>query len=237
MKNPPEYRHIFFDLDGTLSRSRTVVTSEMKAALLTLKASGRDVIIVSGAEQKRFEWQADRVPAIYLAQNGNHAYDEATGKEYWRDVLSRTEKDEILAHIASIPRDWPVKDENDLVEDRECQISYSLLGTREDIAKKEAFDPDGSRRRKLLEKFPLHSDTVDVKIGGTTTLDYFKKGRNKGYNVARLITQEDWKKGECVYVGDALFPGGNDEAVVGVIDTVPVKDPGETGSFIAKVLG
>ena len=32
----------------------------------------------------------------------------------------------------------------------------------------------------------------------------------------------DWDKDECVYFGDGLYPGGNDEAVIGVIETIPV---------------
>ena len=33
-----------------------------------------------------------------------------------------------------------------------------------------------------------------------------------------------WNKDECVYFGDGLYPGGNDEAVIGVIETIPVDD-------------
>ena len=37
-----------------------------------------------------------------------------------------------------------------------------------------------------------------------------------------------WKKEECVYFGDMLFPGGNDESVIGVIDTEAVENPDDT---------
>lgn len=233
---PSSYRHVFFDLDGTLTRSRTTITGEMKKTLRALMDSGRDVIVVSGAQKSRLDEQGDHFPCIYLAQNGNHAYDLQVGKDIWQDELSLAEKNEIMAHIRSIPRTWAVKDENDLIEDRGSQISYSLLGHHEDIGKKEAFDPGGTKRTALLKQYPLVSDAVEVKIGGTTTFDYFKKGRTKGHNVARYIEMHQWKKEECVYVGDALFPGGNDEAVVGVIDVQQVGGPEETLRFIQSIL-
>jgi hypothetical protein len=236
MNTPSSYRHIFFDLDGTLTRSRITITEEMKGALRALTASGRDVIIVSGAQKSRLDEQGDRFPCVYLAQNGNHAYALPDGKDIWRDELPASEKAEIMKHVASIPRTWAVKDESDLVEDRGSQISYSLLGHHEELERKEAFDPGGAKRVELLKKYPLVSDAVEVKIGGTTTFDYFKKGRTKGHNVARYVEMSKWKKEECVYVGDALFPGGNDEAVVGVIDVKQVGGPDDTAEFTRAIL-
>jgi HAD superfamily hydrolase (TIGR01484 family) len=230
------YRHLFFDLDGTVTRSRSLITDEMRTAFKHLTESGRDAIIVSGAQHSQILKQVDGVTCFCLGQNGNQASDPL-GHDLWVDRLSDAQKVEIWAHIRSIPRDWPVNDEDDLVEDRGAQISYSLLGHHEDISKKEAFDPGGKKRSALLVAHPFVSGTVSVKIGGTTCLDYFEKGKDKGHNVARLIETQGWKKEECVYVGDALYPGGNDEAVIGVIDTHPVKDPGETLAFIATVLG
>jgi len=236
MKTPASYRHVFFDLDGTLTRSRTKITSAMKETLATLRGSGRDIVIVSGAQKSRLDEQADQFPAVYLAQNGNHAYMIPGEADLWRDELTEKEKSEIMVHIASIPRTWAVKDEKDLIEDRGCQISYSMLGFHEDIGIKEKFDSDFSRRIALLREHPLVSDTVEVKIAGTTTLDYFRKGMTKGHNVARYIEKNGWKREDCIYVGDALFPGGNDEAVVGVIDTKQVGGPRETTDFIRNIV-
>ena len=78
----------------------------------------------------------------------------------------------------------------------------------------------------------LNELAIDVVPGGTTCFDFFLRGKNKGYNVLRLIKKKDWRNTECVYVGDALFPGGNDETVIGVIPTHPVQGPDETFAFI-----
>ena len=45
-----------------------------------------------------------------------------------------------------------------------------------------------------------------------------------------------WNKEECLYVGDALFPGGNDAVVVGVVPTHQIKDPDDTFRFIKENL-
>lgn len=75
---------------------------------------------------------------------------------------------------------------------------------------------------------------MEVQIGGSTCLDYFKKGLNKGANVKKLIEALGWNKDECVYFGDALFPGGNDETVVGIIDTVKVADEVDTAAKLKE---
>jgi phosphomannomutase len=234
MGQASQYRHLFFDMENTLTPARSPLPPSMQEALEELIAAGRDVVVVSGAEAKQIRFQIGSLPVICLAQNGNHAFDAETGQDMWREELSPDEKAEILAHIASLPRTWPVKDENDLVEDRGSQISYSLLGLHEEHGKKAAFDPNGEKRRALLATHPLKSETVEVKIGGTTTLDYFKRGHHKGHNVDRLIREKEWDKNLCIYIGDALFEGGNDEAVVGVIETHQVANLDETRAFITE---
>ncbi len=63
------------------------------------------------------------------------------------------------------------------------------------------------------------------------------KGRNKGYNIKRLIEHEGWDASECLYFGDSLFPGGNDETMIGVIDTVPVRDHRHTYELLREYFG
>jgi len=230
-----QYTHIFFDMDGTVTRSRTRITAPMKQMLDSLTASGRDVIIISGADAGQIKNQVTDITGFFLAQNGNHAVRTPEGAMLWEENLTERERVEIMTHIRTLPH-FDVEDEHDLVHDRGSQIAYSFIGHNEAIEKKEAFDPGGKKRAGMLNMHPLVSDTVEVKIGGTTTLDYFKKGRHKGFNVMRLVAYEGWVKEDCLYIGDALFLGGNDEAVIGVIDTLQVKNPEETAKRIEEVL-
>ncbi len=236
MQNPQSYRHLFFDLDGTVTPSRSLVLPDMQEALRAVLASNRDVIIVSGAEVQQARYQTNDMPFVYLGQNGNHAYDGIQKIDLWRELLTDEEKAEVYAHIQSIPRTWEVVDEKDLVEDRGSQVAYSLLGHNSDKEKKSTFDPKGALRQQLLATYPFISNTMQVVIGGTTCFDYIKKGFHKGKNVSRLIAERGWKKEECVYTGDALYAGGNDETVLGVIDTHEVARPEDTLLFIQAVL-
>jgi len=45
-----------------------------------------------------------------------------------------------------------------------------------------------------------------------------------------------WNKKGCLYIGDALFPGGNDETVVGVIETKSVRNPEDTFTLLEEFL-
>jgi len=223
MEKSQKYTHFFFDLDNTLTRSRSVISKKMKERLESL---AQDVTVISGARVEQIKKQLDGFECFVMGQNGNHAvFGE---EELWRDVLKPDKVIEIMDHISLLPRTWKVPDENDLLEDRGCQISYSLYGHHAPIGEKEAFDPDQLKRKRLLELHPLVSDSVEVKIAGTTTLDYTRKGRHKGYNITRFIEHLGWNKKECLYFGDSLFVNGNDETVIGVIDTEAVTDPEDT---------
>jgi hypothetical protein len=181
--------------------------------------------------------QLPQLPIIQLGQNGNHCLHPTEG-ELWNEPLDEAVKTEILAHAKKIRAliTHEVPDEADLIEDRGSQISFSLYGHHADAAIKRTIDPDFSVRRALLEKMPFESAIAEAKIAGSVSIDYLKKGRNKGFNIARLIAQLGWSAQECVYFGDALFPGGNDETVVGVIDTIEVTDPADTLTKLAPYL-
>ena len=65
---------------------------------------------------------------------------------------------------------------------------------------------------------------------------FILEGKHKGFNIAQFLNYQGWRKDDCIYIGDALFPGGNDAAVIGVIPTHAVKDDVETFEFIKSQL-
>lgn len=238
-------KHFFFDLDNTLTRSKSHIEPAHENILFALTERA-DVIVVSGHPQKDIrEHLKKRLDGRYyiLAQNGNFAQ-MPDGKILWERTLTDVQVRAIHAFIEKARKHvaLPVKDEGDIVEDRGCQVSYSLIGHHENQDIKDAFDPDHAKRKKLLEDMSddvarLEKEaSVEIKIGGTTVLDFIEKGKTKGYNITEFIKTLDWKKENCVYVGDALFSGGNDETVIGVIPTKPIKDYRETYTYLQSVL-
>lgn len=237
-------KHIFFDLDGTLTRSRTLMATDHQPLFKAL-CERRDVVVITGGQISQIEKQ---IPAEFaglyfaLSQSGNVAVSQA-GEELWNEKMQPEQKEVILALVQKIHDEQAlvVKDENDLIEDRGSQLSYSLIGHHEDVSKKEAFDPGAKKRLAILaahaaEISALHDVGVDVRPGGTTTFDFILAGRHKGFNITRLLEHEGWTKEDCMYVGDALFPGGNDETAIGVIPTHAVTGPDDTFKFIKVML-
>jgi hypothetical protein len=78
----------------------------------------------------------------------------------------------------------------------------------------------------------------DVKSGGSTSIDVTRHGINKAYGIRKLSEHLAIPIEEMLYVGDALFPGGNDEVVKETgIPTRQVADPDETEEVIKELLG
>lgn len=205
----------------------------------------RDVIVVSGAQGSQMTRQLPVSAAgkyFKLSQNGNHAT-ARDGTVLWSERFSTEQVKLVIDFIALLRNELKihVSNENDLIENRGSQVSYSLLGHSEVFEKKKAFDPDASYRKSILarhaaELSALASAGMEVTVGGTTCLDIFLLGKNKGYHVPRLIEHEGWKREESIYIGDALAPGRNDETVIGVIPTHAVSGPDETFELIAKMI-
>lgn len=238
-------KHFFFDLDNTLTRSKSLIASEHVPIFKKLSERAA-IIVVSGHGEK--DIRSHLTPGLdgtyhILGQNGNFA-ETKDGRMLWNRSLMQAQKDAIYAFIEKAKKhlDLTVSDANDLVEDRDSQIAYSLIGHHEDKEKKEAFDPDHKKRHRLLSDLKedvaklANEAKVEIRSGGTTVLDIFQLGKNKGFNVGEYIKAMEWQKDECIYIGDALFPGGNDETVIGVIPTKAIKDYHETYTYLSGIL-
>lgn len=234
----------FFDLDNTLTPSKAHILPR-HAPLFRQLCDATDVIVVSGhGENDVRDHLGHEFDGTYhvLGQNGNRAVTK-DGRVLWNRSLTQAQKDAVIAFTDKVRAhlNYQVKDENDIIDDRDSQIAYSLIGHHESPEKKNAFDPKHEIRLGLLKQFAddverLKEANVEVRSGGTTVLDFFELGKNKGYNVRNFIELMQWNQDECMYLGDALFPGGNDETVIGVIETRAVTGPDDTFTFIKEVL-
>jgi phosphomannomutase len=209
-------------MDQTIAPARQPILPEMYEYLSSLP---HDIIVVSGSSNEQMPNQIKDLRSYRLGQNGNHATDPQ-GVELWYVPLDESHRTEILDHISKIVEllEHPLKHEWNPIEDRGAQITFSPIGNTAPHDLKKVYDPTRSKRDSLLAQIPFASEDLVVKIGGSTSLDYIHKDRHKGTNVQKLIDHMGWNKDECIYFGDGLFPGGNDEAVIGVVETVPVDD-------------
>ena len=238
-------KHIFFDLDNTLTPSKSLI-EEHHVPILRKLIDRADVIVVSGHGDKdiRKHLRPELEGKYFtLGQNGNCAKLK-DGTILWNNSLSTSQKEAVIGFIEKARKHlgFQVKDENDIIDDRDSQIAFSLIGHHENKAVKDAFDPDHAKRRKLLKELKddverlEQENKIEMRTGGTTAIDIFQFGKNKGYNVGEFLIAMHWEKDDCLYIGDALFPGGNDETVIGVIPTHAVKNHVETYEFLENLL-
>ena len=85
---------------------------------------------------------------------------------------------------------------------------------------------------------PRHVDPrVFRPHGGATSIDITKLGIDKAYGIRKLRDILGIAIKEMIFIGDALFPGGNDHPAreAGVV-SIQVRDPDETKRVIEAIL-
>lgn len=248
MKNPAL---IMFDLDDTLAESKSPLTSDM-AALFAKLLEHKKAAIISGGGFPQFMIQVvDRLPEganlsnLYLLPTGGaalYAYEEGEWKQVYAEHLSEQEAGVIHAALQAAAEengqiDFSQPSWGERIEYRGAQVSLSALGQQAPIDAKKAWDPDHAKRRAIIALAAPHLADYSLKIGGATTIDVTQKGIDKAYGVRKLSEFTEIPIASMLYVGDALFPGGNDEVVKeSGIETRQVQNPADTAQVIEEIL-
>lgn len=128
-------------------------------------------------------------------------------------------------------------------EDRVSQITFSLLGQQAPLEEKEKFDPDRKKREELRDLMMSLLPEFEVRIGGTTSIDVTFSGIDKAYGITKLLETQYFRhpkvfKKDILFIGDALYEGGNDAAVKKLnIDCKQVDSLNDTLNIINSVVG
>jgi len=78
---------------------------------------------------------------------------------------------------------------------------------------------------------------LEVHAAGFTTIDITRHGIDKAYGVRRIEKVLKVSIKDMVFIGDALYPGGNDAAAKKTgVQTIAVKGPKDTIKIIEKIL-
>jgi hydroxymethylpyrimidine pyrophosphatase-like HAD family hydrolase len=125
----------------------------------------------------------------------------------------------------------------EVIEDRGSQITFSALGQQAPLDEKKTWDPDFAKRKKIKAFLDKLIPEFSVRLGGATSVDVTKPGIDKAYGIRKLRDTLGVAIQEMIYVGDALFPGGNDYPAeeAGVV-SIPVRDPHETKRVIEAIV-
>ncbi|GAW25048.1 putative haloacid dehalogenase [Rosellinia necatrix] len=123
------------------------------------------------------------------------------------------------------------------IEDRGSQITFSALGQEAPIHAKEVWDPDFAKRKVIQADLRTRLPGLSINMGSATSIDITQKGVDKGYGLKRLRDASGIPLEQMMFIGDAIFPGGNDYPAKELgLHTVCVKDPNGTLAAISAII-
>jgi hypothetical protein len=239
---------IVFDLDGTLAASKSSLDAEMSNLLHDLLGIVK-VAVISGGAWLQFEKQVlsnlpqdERLARLSILPTcGTQFFQYTSGwKRLYAEDFTADEKEKIVSSLnkAVGTAGFPVaKTWGETIEDRGSQITYSALGQQAPLEEKEKWDSDFAKRKKIKAILDTLIPEFSVRIGGATSIDVTKHGIDKAYGIKKLRDLLGISLKEMIYIGDALFVGGNDYPAeqAGVI-SIPVQGPRETKRVVEAII-
>ena len=231
---------IVYDLDGTLAESKSPLDAEMAGLLHDLLGIVK-VAVISGGAWTQFDKQLlsnlprdERLANLSLLPTCGTQFFRygADWKKVYSEDLAADEKARIESSLHQAVSDAGFKPQKlwgEQIEDRGSQITFSALGQEAPLDEKDKWDPDFAKRKKIKTILDTLLPEFSVRMGGATSIDVTKPGIDKAYGVRKLRDTLGLTLEEMIFIGDALFAGGNDYPAeeAGVV-SIPVKSPGET---------
>ncbi len=242
---------IVFDLDGTLTESKAPLKPDMARALAALLAQKKVAIIGGGSYeqfQNQFVGHFSCAPALFenlflfpTTSTSFYRYRHRGWKKVYRKVLSVAEKKKTMRTFANAFAATgyvqPKKVWGTVIEDRGTQITFSALGQKAPVKAKAMWNKKNDVRAALMKIMKKELPQFEVRSGGLTSIDVTKKGIDKAYGVRQIEKVLKIPIKNMVFIGDALYPGGNDAAAKKTgVQTIAVKGPRDTIAIIKKIL-
>ena len=231
---------IVYDLDGTLAESKSSLDAEMAGLLHDLLGVIK-VAVISGGNWPQFETRLlshlphdERLRNLSLLPTCGTKFYQYAGdwKKLYEEDFTADQREKILNSFKKalaaagfkVEKTW-----GEVIEDRGSQITYSALGQQAPLEEKDKWDPDYAKRKRIKALLDTYIPEFSVRIGGATSIDITKPGIDKAYGIRKLRDLLGISLKEMIYIGDALFVGGNDYPAeeAGVV-SIAVRDPRET---------
>jgi len=240
---------IVFDLDGTLAESKSAIDADMSRLLHDLLGIIK-VAVISGGDWPQFQKQV----VSHLPQDpslANLSILPTSGTKFfrytgvWNNLYSEdftpAEKEKIVSALQKAVAEAGFKVDKfwgEVIQDRGSQITFSALGQQAPLEEKAKWDQDFAKRTKIKGIVDGLIPEFSVHMGGATSIDVTKPGIDKAYGIRKLRDVLGISLEEMIYVGDALFVGGNDYPAeqAGVV-SIGVQGPHETKRVIQMGIG
>jgi phosphomannomutase len=239
---------VVFDLDGTLAQSKSSIDAEM-ATLLDKLLAHIKVAVISGGNWPQFQKQVlshltgdERLKNLSLLPTCGtqfYKFEKDWTKLYAEDFTSE-QKQKITSSLKKAMEQSGLKPDKvwgAVIEDRGSQITFSALGQEAPLKEKVKWDPDFTKRKRMKAIVDTLIPEFSVRLGGSTSIDVTKPGIDKAYGIKKLRDILGIAIEEMIFIGDALFPGGNDYPAeqAGALP-IRVRDPHETKRVIETII-
>ncbi|MBN8206715.1 HAD-IIB family hydrolase [Microbacterium esteraromaticum] len=221
-------RLVAFDLDDTLAPSKGQIDDRI-ADLLRSLLQRVEVAIISGGNEDQFRSQViarlDDLDAaahqrLHLLPTCGTRYLRHDGTAYtavYAHDLSEAEKTSALTALREEAERlglWEATPWGEILEDRGSQITFSALGQQAPRDAKHTWDPAGTKRAALRDAVAPRLPGLEVRSGGSTSIDITRAGIDKAYGMQKLAELTGIALTDMLFYGDRLDKGGNDYPVL-----------------------
>ncbi len=241
-----------FDLDDTLAVTKSPISDQMNEVLGRI-LEHFDVCIISGGRFEQFKTQViDRLHVNPHLLNRLHLMPTCGTRYYrfdeldqeWRmqyaEDLTDEQKQQIQDVLEASAKElglWEASPAGDIIEDRGSQITFSALGQQATPEAKYAWDPDGTKKAALRDRVAESLPGLEVRAGGSTSIDVTREGIDKAYGMQKLMEAIDIGMDDILFFGDRLQEGGNDYPVKAMgIDSLEVSRWEDTVGRLEAIL-
>ena len=242
---------VAFDLDDTLAPSKSPMDPRMSQLLAEL-LDVVPVCIISGGQFSQFKMQAiDNLPEAGSAHlerlhlmptcgTQYYRYENGDWQQVYAENLTEDQKSSALAAVETRAKElglWESETWGPILEDRGSQITFSALGQAAPVAAKQAWDPTGEKKNALRELVAGDLPDLEVRSGGSTSVDITRRGIDKAYGMKKLAELTGIPLDDMLFIGDRLDENGNDYPVKALgVRCQAVEDWEDTARFVEQLI-
>ena len=242
---------VAFDLDDTLAASKAAIDPRIARLLLAL-LSKVDVAIISGGNEAQFRSQviaklgdidATAAARLHLLPTCGTRYLRWDGTGFapvYAQDLSAEQKARALSALREEAERlglWEAQPWGEILEDRGSQITFSALGQKAPHGAKRDWDPSGAKREALRDAVATRLPDLEVRSGGSTSIDITLAGIDKAYGMRQLAEHTGIPLTSMLFYGDRLDEGGNDYPVLAIgVPSVAVEGWEDTADKLDALL-
>lgn len=204
-----------FDVDGTLTPSRSKIDEDFKDYFLNFINNNETYLITGSDYSKTVEQLGEHicksVKKIYNC-SGNDVWEKGVNVHTNTWTLEQDVKDWLENKLKS--SNFVLRTGNH-IEARPGSINFSIVGRNATLKERTLYkewDSLNNEREKISAEFNHTFKKLEARIGGETGIDIYPKGYDKSQ-----IIRDFSKEHKLYFFGDKITPGGNDYPLASAI--------------------